>query len=509
MKHTVFFVLCFYFCLNTLLNAAVYKTVNVSADGLSTTLTATEKASITNLTVTGKIDARDVKFLRDSVANLVVLDISATNIQAYTGADGTVAISTSYPANEMPENSFSNMDYSKKVVLNSVILPNALASLGNYAFGNCSELTNITIPNTVTKIGDWTFCNCSRLTSITFPTIVTSIGDFAFYGCSGLTSMTIPNTVTKIGESAFSKCTGLSSISLSNTVTSINNGTFSDCTGLTGMTIPSSVTSIGDWTFLGCSKLKSIVIPYSVTSIGSGAFYNCTQISSISIPNSVVSIGEGAFCNCTAITKMTIPNSVTSIENSTFSNCSGLTDVTIPNAVTSIGNWVFYGCEGLTNVNIGDSTALIGEYAFCDCRALASIHANATTPATLTSSVFLAVNKGTCTLYVPADSEDAYQVATVWKEFYNIVKEEMNDTSIINPSKKELTIFPNPVAGDFRIIGLEGTGTLSLTDLSGKTIMQKQVNANDYISASFLSKGIYIARLDSESGFYETKMLKE
>jgi len=42
MKHTVIFVFCFY--LGTLLNAAVYKTVNVSAGGLSTILTATRKS---------------------------------------------------------------------------------------------------------------------------------------------------------------------------------------------------------------------------------------------------------------------------------------------------------------------------------------------------------------------------------------------------------------------------------------------------------------------------------
>jgi len=82
--------ICIFMLLTTLLAAQVSKTINVTTAGtLTNLLTSTEKASITNLTVTGNIDARDVKCRRDEVVNLTVLDISATLIVAYSGIDGT------------------------------------------------------------------------------------------------------------------------------------------------------------------------------------------------------------------------------------------------------------------------------------------------------------------------------------------------------------------------------------------------------------------------------------
>jgi len=90
------------------INAAVPKTVNVTTAGtLRTLLTTTEMTSVTNLTVTGSIDARDFKFMRDGITNLAVLDISGVYVQAYSGAGGT-STATSYPANEIPESAFQN-----------------------------------------------------------------------------------------------------------------------------------------------------------------------------------------------------------------------------------------------------------------------------------------------------------------------------------------------------------------------------------------------------------------
>ena len=61
----------------------------------------------------------------------------------------------------------------------NTIIPNTVTSIGDIAFGNCSNLTTITIPSSVTSIGNSAFCNCSNLTSITClgttaPTIITN-----------------------------------------------------------------------------------------------------------------------------------------------------------------------------------------------------------------------------------------------------------------------------------------------------------------------------------------------
>ena len=170
-------------------------------------------------------------------------------------------------------------------------------------------------------IGDSMFNNCDIIQTILLPNSVTSIGLRAFSGCSSLKSVTIGNSVTSIGLSAFSSCSSLKSVTIGNSVTSIGSGAFSGCQSLTSVTIPNSVTSIGEKAFNNCDALTSIIIPDNVTSIGEYAFENCSSLTSVTIGNSVTSIGEKAFAYCDALTSITIPNSVTSIGSGAFFRC--------------------------------------------------------------------------------------------------------------------------------------------------------------------------------------------
>ena len=175
--------------------------------------------------------------------------------------------------------------------LTSITIPDSVTSIFEFAFKNCpaliitninnpnyssddqgilynrdkttlihcpNSLTSVVIPDSVTSIGNFAFDDCSSLTSITIPDSVTSIGSSAFRGCSSLTSITIPDSVTSIGSSAFRGCSSLTSIAIGNNVTSIGYSAFSNCSSLTSITIPDSVTSIGDSAFSGCSSLTSV-----------------------------------------------------------------------------------------------------------------------------------------------------------------------------------------------------------------------------------------------------------
>jgi len=261
--------------------------------------------------------------------------------------------------------------------ITSFVINKQTKFIGDFAFGNCSNLTNITIPNSVTSIGWRAFEGCNSLkyneyenglylgnkenpylflagvldkniTSFVINKQTKFIGDFAFEGCSKLTNISIPNSVISIGNLAFYKCTSLTNITIPNSVTSIENHAFSYCSSLTSIIIPNSVTSIGWWEFEGCSNLTSISIPNSVTSIGDYAFMECSSLTSIEIPKGVTSIKGYAFKGCSKLTSITIPNSVTSIEGHAFEGCSSLTNIAIPNSVTSIGWRAFEGCNNLT-----------------------------------------------------------------------------------------------------------------------------------------------------------------
>jgi hypothetical protein len=186
-------------------HAQVSQTVNVTAGGgLSAAITAAggSLSTITNLTVTGTIDARDFVTMRDTMPALAVLDISGATIAAYSGTGGTFT-DTSYPANTVPEFAFYNSGTrTGKSTLTSITFPGSVTSIGNHAFQLCTGLTSITIPRWVTSIGDYAF-QSSGLTSITFLGSVTSIGTYAFSFCSGLNSIVLPNTVTSLADYIF------------------------------------------------------------------------------------------------------------------------------------------------------------------------------------------------------------------------------------------------------------------------------------------------------------------
>ena len=233
--------------------------------------------------------------------------------------------------------------------LTSIIIPNSVTSIGNWAFEDCTSLTSVTIPDSVTSIGYWVFDNCVSLTNITIPSNITSIEAATFKGCSSLTNIIIPNNVVNIKISAFSE-TGLKSIVIPNNVRTIDEYVFCGCNDLTNVTILDGTISIGYGVFKWCKNLNSIEIPKSITSIGDDAFYKCTSLISITIPDSVTSIGESAFAACTSLTDVTIPDSVTSIGYGAFRDCTSLTSITIPDSVTSIGNGAFGFCTSLTEI---------------------------------------------------------------------------------------------------------------------------------------------------------------
>lgn len=108
-------------------------------------------------------------------------------------------------------------------------------------------------------------------TDIIIPTVspdgeaVTSIGERAFYECTSLTSVVIPNSVTSIEYCAFNSCESLTSVVIGERVTSIGSNAFCGCTSLISIEIPDSVESIGHYAFSNCSSLSDVYYTGSET----------------------------------------------------------------------------------------------------------------------------------------------------------------------------------------------------------------------------------------------------
>ena len=257
--------------------------------------------------------------------------------------------------------------------LTSLVIPDSVTNIGDYAFSGCRSLTSLVIPDSVTNIGDYAFEGCGSLSSLVLPDGVTSIGKCAFRECGSLSSLVLPDGVTNIGGNAFADCKSLRSVVIPNSVTSIGGGAFGGCKSLHSVVIPDSVTSIGDYAFSGCSALSSVVIPDSVSCIGNRAFSGCTSLSSLVIPDGVTSVGKYAFYDCSSLSSLVIPDSVTSIGFYAFRGCSSLSSLVIPDSVTSIGDEAFGYCTSLTSLVISDGVSSIGGGAFWGCKSLADI----------------------------------------------------------------------------------------------------------------------------------------
>ena len=160
-------------------------------------------------------------------------------------------------------------------------------------------------------------------------------------------------------------------------------------------------------------------IPDGTTKISDNVFYEYKTLTSVTIPNSVTEIGKYAFYYCQGLTEVTIGNGVTNIGYYTFYYCTSLRSISIPDATTKISGGAFSNCKGLTEATIGNGVTSIDKEAFKYCYSLKSVTIKATTPPTLGSEAFYQTN---CTIYVPAESVDAYKTATNWSQYAGIIQ---------------------------------------------------------------------------------------
>ena len=332
--------------------------------------------------------------------------------------------------------------------LEKLSLPNCNHVLGAY-FGSFSlEQQKDSIPDSLKTViirgGDTVkeraFYECGLLESVIIPDSVTTIGSSAFYGCNSLESVTIPDSVTTIGSSAFGGCDftlvlckapsapsgwnadfangalaviydcdnndadadgniyavqnglaykikdnaasviaariasdGIVVVSdsithkdVAYTVTSI--GTFFKYNRkLTKLTLGSGIANIAYDALEGCEMLESITVSADNPHYASidGVLYNKEKTDivkvplrisgSITSPEGVTKIKFNAFRDCMLIERVNIPSSVKIIEGQAFYNCYSLQSLIVPTTVERIYPGALYGCSRIKSLTFAFS----------------------------------------------------------------------------------------------------------------------------------------------------------
>lgn len=369
-------------------------------------LSGEDFTSITELSISGSIDARDFRAMRDTMPSLSSIDLSNATIAYYIGVNGTEhsVYNRSYQANTIPQYAFyHSYTLKSKTELVSIVLRNNTTQIGSNAFNGCVNLANINIPTSLTSLGSSSLMNCPKINSINLPNTLTTISSQAFSGCIGLTSINIPSSVTQIGIGVFNGCTGLTTVEIPESVTNLGSSTFNECTNLVYAKLPSNATDIGSSTFFGCTKLQKFDISQNITTIELFTFYNCNSLKTVVVPPSVKTIGKGAFSSCDSLISVRLPSGLKTISEDAFVYCPSLQSINIPASVSSIGSNILSDCTHLEDIYSGRNVPVDLQLSF-------------------SSNVFKLVDKTTCKLYVPIGCTSNYQTKDQWKDFTQILE---------------------------------------------------------------------------------------
>lgn len=395
-------------------SATVEKSINMTAGNLKSLL-GTDLGTVTHLTLTGSMDARDFKTIRDEMSQLLAVDLRGVIIVAYTGKEGTEGNYTvEYAANTLPYDAFGLL-YN----LTAVELPTTLTAIGSYAFHNCQGMGQLYIPASVTSI-DWkAFLACSAFIDVDSANPNYSSEEGLLYNKSGTTLFYCPSSKTG------------------------------------SLTLPATVTTIEICALYYCNHLDTLHIPASVTYIGENALFFNSAYYVVNAASGYFSSRDGVLYDKTFYRLIQCPIKKTGA-------------YAIPEGVHIIMPWAFAYCFYLTEITLPSTATDIGQYAFYQCYALEAIHTRSALPADLGSSngVFDGVPTSTCVLYVPTGSLAAYQSAMKWQDFQNIVEE---DIPVVECDlTTTLTASPNIINGVTTFSLLVKVAEISGTDSQGE-----------------------------------------
>lgn len=432
-------------------------TVDNTAGSLSERVSDTQ---ITQLAVTGTMDARDFKFISEQLTELTVIDLSQATILPFNSGAALYGTVTAYGANEVPRTAF----FGKK--LTSVSLPDGIQSIGYAAFAGCDRLESVTLPSTLVYLGDYAFAG-SGLTSIELSSAIIDMGKGVFSRCEAMTSAVINSRV--VGSFAFLGAKALSNVTVGAGVQYIYEGAFNGCKALKGITFDPAchLYRIDQEAFIN-SGLENIDIKsLTVGTVGDWAFAQ-TSLSSLDLSDGMTDLGEGALAHNPLLTNVTLPgvghegndsgragddvngrrrgaptpvHTLTNIKAYTFAGDGNLNAGNLlQKDVVTIGDYAFYNVTAdIDTMRLPETIEYLGDYAMAGMTGMKVLKTDAESVPALGENVWAGVDQPSVPLIAPSSESTAlYKQADQWMYFFfqedDVLLGDVNNDGVVNIS---------------------------------------------------------------------------
>ncbi|MEN8137075.1 MAG: DUF2961 domain-containing protein [Bacteroidota bacterium] len=107
--------------------------------------------------------------------------------------------------------------------------------------------------------------------------------------------------------------------------------------------------------------------------------------------------------------------------------------------------------------------------------------------------------------FVASDSEFNWSEFRYW--IYSVEKGTMLDNDHVKLTSK-ISVYPNPANDYISVKGLEGkVNNIQIFDLGGREVFIS--NSSEYINISGLNNGVYLIKVNTETGYFTKKIIKE